>query len=63
MITAKEIDKEYVALMNELMNNRSLSKGDRALISMGVMSFMKRIQEVIDGNLDDAYHGSLQEEE
>ena len=63
MITPKQIDEEYVMLMNELVKNKSMSKGDIALISMGVMTFMKRLREVIDGNLDDMHHGSLQEEE
>lgn len=63
MITAKEINSEYAALMDDLTRNKSLGKSDRALITMGVMTFMKRLQSVIDENLDDAYHGSLQEEE
>lgn len=63
MITAKEINSEYASLMDDLTKNKSLGKSDRALITMGVMTFMKRLQNVIDANLDDAYHGSLQEEE
>ena len=63
MITTEQLSKEYTALLDSLQNDESISSFEKRLISMGVISFMKRINTIIDGNLDDMYDGSLQEEE
>ena len=63
MITLKQLHDEYYSFLNELEQSESISTFEQRLMSLGIISFMKRIETVIDGNLDDMYDGSLQEEE
>lgn len=60
MITLKQLDDVYYSLLKEFDESESISTFEQRLMSRGVIAFMRRVNMLIDKNLDDMHDESLQ---
>ena len=59
MITLKQLHDEYYSFLDELERSESISTFEQRFMSLGVISFIKRINAVVDKNLDNMHDESL----